>query len=472
LANNQFITPNTGYYSITFRIANSLFPNTNPANPIRIGIYGVRNPNNIAANNPVNTHVPANTNLWNNPSVQVVLLGTVTPPNNFNNTWWTPPAIVFNSNMLPPGGINYIMVTADDQFRPNNPGKLYVNFDEFCIRRADPPKFCCKGINGGNMVVNGNFEGGNTGFTSNYNFDPTLNGSLFTPGKYNIVNGSGAASLNAAWTAQDPSTCQNNNGMFLMVNGSSGATPPQKLIWKSTNLPVKIWSQYTFCFKAKSFKVPPSAANPVTIEIKFNGFANTPITFTETIPIINSACQWQSIMKVVGIWTPPINPNIEIWLNENVNGANDLAIDDIALIEVPPCPPASTQFNITTQTISATDYNINAVRTQGNASPCSATWWEVCEYSQQSSDCSGNKITNPTTWWSPNVWFDGYNNGSPKGVFKHGKIYRISFGTWDDCYGWAARNLIVGYSKAAKAVKFYPEEDVKKNKKLLDEILK
>ena len=61
--------------------------------------------------------------------------------------------------------------------------------------------------------------------------------------------------------------------------------------------------------------------------------------------------------------------------------------------------------------------------------------------------------------------------GSP-GRFEIGKIYKITRGTWGDCYGWNAFSLIIGYSRAAKTVKSFPEEEVKKNKKLLDQILK
>ncbi|MEQ1746400.1 MAG: hypothetical protein ABMA02_13305 [Saprospiraceae bacterium] len=468
------ITQNSGSYSINFRIANAQLANTFPANPIRIGVYGVWNPTNTVANNPTNTHFPANTNLWSsaNPSVQVVLLGTITPPNNFSNTWWAPPTIVFNSNMLPTGGITHIMVTAHDLFRPTVTGKLYVKFDEFCIRRADPIRFCCpiSGVYGVNKVINGDFESGNTGFISSYVFDPALATGSVTPGEYNIVNGAGATSLNVSWVVQDPSTCQNNNGMFLMVNGSTGGT--MKRVWKNAvPIPVNNWGRHKFCFRVKNLKTPPVAV-PASIEVRFSpgsGVAN----FTESIPFIPAgACNWQTISRSVDLWGTTSNLDIEIWLNEGINGANDLAFDNIALIEVPPCPANSTMFNIATTTFN-THYNVTATATI--AAPCTAVWWEVCEVTPGPIPmaCVGNQVasSNSVNWWTAVMPFNTYNGTTP-GSFAYGKLYKITRGTWGDCHGWSASSVYVACSRALQKPKYYTEEQLKKNKGLIQEMLK
>ena len=462
------IAANSGSYSINFRIANAQYGNSNPANPTRIGIYGVFNPSNTVANNPTNNHFPKNTDLWlPNLSVKVVLLGTVSTPGNFSNTWWTPPPIVFNSNMLPIGGITHIMVTTDDMFRPTTPGQLYVNFDEFCIRRADNKRFCCPsitGANSGNKIINGDFEGGNAGFTSGYIFDPALTTGSVTPGEYNIVNGSGAASLNSAWVAQDPSTCQNGNGMFLVANGSSGST--MKLVWKNTvSIPVNDWGKHKFCFQVKYLKTPPAAAQ-AKIEIRFPG-SGVGSSF-ETIPLVSGACNWQTITKGVDLWGTTSTLNIEIWIDESVSGGNDLAFDNLALIEVPPCPASSTLFSIATTTLS-THYNITATAT--TIAPCPTTWWEVCEVDPSTLTCSGNKVSNPSSWWFPSHSFNTYNGMQP-GKFEYGKLYKITRGTWGNCHGWNAFSMYVGSSLALKKINYYSEEEVNKNKGLVQEILK
>lgn len=152
---NRLSTPigeNTGTYSFNFKIADARVSVWNPARPVIIGIYGVYNPSNIIASPPSGSNsTPSNLNLWQsvNASVKVVLLGTITTPSNLNTTWMQQ-SITFNSNILPVGGITHIMITADDNARPKDYGKLYINFDEFCLQKAAPPiSFdpCCPPMN-------------------------------------------------------------------------------------------------------------------------------------------------------------------------------------------------------------------------------------------------------------------------------------------------------------------------------------
>lgn len=342
-----------------------------------------------------------------------------------------------------------------------NPEGVVAGKNNDC-RKECPPKYCCPGEN---RVKNGDFEGGNTGFTSQHSYESSTASGAVTPGEYAVVTGTQAQAINGAWQAHDPSTCSGSVGKFLVVNGNSNISN-WRLIWRTT-VPVKDWGKYKFCFQAKSLKAATVASSP-KIEIRFPGSGVG--SSVETINTAPATCTWQTINKSVDLWGSTTNLVIEIWLDESTQGMNDLALDNMALLEVPQCPASSVIFNISTATLSATHFKVNA--TSIAAAPCSATWWEVCEVDNTTLQCSGNKVSNPSDWWSANTSFKTYNSGTPDGKFEFGKLYKITRGTWGDCQAWNQFSMFVGSSAALKKPKFYSEEEVKKNKNLIQEILK
>lgn len=468
------IAQNTGTYSFNFKIANAQLNNTNPANPIQIGIYGVYNPTNVLAAAPTGLNFnPSNVNLWASVSstVQVVLLQTITPPSTFSNTWLSQ-TVTFNSNILPALGITHIMISANDLYRPPVTGKLYVNFDEFCLQRAEPEsKFCCPGKN---LVVNGDFEGGNVGInTTDYAYNASVATGATIPGQYNIVTGTQALAINRCWVAQDPSTCNNTSGKFLAVNGRTCGG--KKVVWQKT-FTVNDWTCYEFCASVKELKecVCDFDVKPkIEVEFSMSGIGN----ITQVVNVGPGACNWFNIRKQVCLWGYGSSLTIKILLDESVAGdGNDLALDNIALIAIPNCPPPV--FNITTAPATGTYYNITATNTP--TVNCPATWWEVCEYDMSSSTCiAGSIVTNLPVWWFPSTCFPTYNGiapyapvSDPCGRFAYGKLYRITLGTWGDCHGWGAFTRYVGSSLKTKKVQVFTEEDVKKNAQTVLKALK
>lgn len=479
------IGQNTGSYSFSFKIANALFGGTNAANQISIGIYGVYNPSNTIAAAPIGLNYnPSNLNLWasSNPTVQVVLLGTVTPPTGtpFTNAWISQ-TVTFNSNLasFPANGIDHIMIAADDAFNPLITGKLYVNFDEFCLRRTETqPKFCCDSTN---LVVNGDFEAvGNPGVnTPEYTYNPSVAVGSTLPGQYNIVNGADALTINRCWVAQDPSTCLNTSGKFLVVNGQTCGG--QKIIWQQSFTGLNDWTCYEFCASVKNLKqcVCDFDVNP-KIEVQFS----TPTgNITQLVNVGPGACNWFNIKKEVCLWGYGSSLTITILLDESVPGdGNDLALDNIALIPIPRCPVSSADFNIATYSIpgNTTYYNITASAIV--IPPCNSVWWEVCEYNFPSGSCytastvASSNISPGWWWWSATTTFPGYNGISPytpqpfasagsttQGRFAYGKMYRIVRGTWGDCHGWEAFTRYIASSARTKRIKIFTEEELKQN---------
>ena len=352
-------------------------------------------------------------------------------------------------------------------FSPNGRNGLISKFtaDSTCVKET---KFCCPGEN---LVVNGDFESGNTGFSSGYMYQGGVGPGSIVPGQYGVINGGQAASISPTWSAiQDPSTCSNSSGNFLIVNGENGggpipaalsnSIPPTKVVWEQ-NFTVQDWRGYKFCLDAKNldqcgFNVAPK------LEVQFSmPFGN----ITQTISTGVGACDWQQISAHLDLWGYGTALNIKIVLDQNEFGdGNDVAIDNIALIPVDKCPAASAEFDVQTSTPHPTDptaYSITA--TADIVPPCEAVWWEVCEYDPFTGDCvPGTKLN--SIWWTAITNFPGYvgtnsPSGAAPGIFEFGKFYRITRGTWGACNSWISSATIVHKASAARKAERYKESE-------------
>lgn len=318
-----------------------------------------------------------------------------------------------------------------------------------------PPKFCCPGEN---MVVNGDFESGNVGFTNQYTYNPTVAAGATLPGQYNVVTGQNALTISSGWVAQDPSNCPNNTtGKFLVVNGAT-CGGGQKVIWQQT-FTVEDWMSYKFCASAKNLKQCDFDVKP-KLEVNFSmaGIGN----MTQTLNVSPGACNWYQFDKNIDLWGYGTSLTIKILLDESTPGdGNDVALDNIALIKIPKCPVSAAMFQIQTTPVNATDYNVNA--TSATAPDCDAIWWEVCEYDMSTQTCiTSTTVSNIPAWWFVNTNFPTYNAGTP-GIFKYGKLYKITRGTWGKCHGWTSFSRFVGSSLATKKVKTFTEDELKKS---------
>ena len=329
-----------------------------------------------------------------------------------------------------PGSSTTQQVTISD-----NSG-TYIQFFN-CKEKIHTGSFCCPGKN---LVKNGDFEQGNTGFISDFVYSATN----ALPGKYTIVNGMQAASQSPSWTnVEDPSSCKSNVGKFMAINGQNGGcplpkvrrssvVPEEKLIWKQT-FTVREYTGYKFCFKAKKFYQLGWDIEP-TILIKFTLPGKTiddKLIVTRTI----GACNWHEYKKHLDLYGYGTTMTVELFLLQCDHGdGNDLAIDDIALIQVPQCSVSSARFNLTT---SVQNGYFNVTATPASSDPkCNSNFWEVCEIDPVTSNCiSTSKVSNPSAWGTSPYNFKGYDgtnilSGSAPGEFKYGKIYKITRGVW------------------------------------------
>lgn len=165
-----------------------------------------------------------------------------------------------------------------------------------------------------NLIINGDFEMGNTGFTSDYTYVDINSGSLY-PAAYSIH--SNPTLGNPAFASCGDHTSGSGNMLI-----ADGATTPGQQVWCQT-VSVLPDTDYFFQFFVTSVFSPA----PANIEATFNGIPLGSVTATST------TCEWVEFSEV---WNSGGVDNVTICL-ENLNiihFGNDFALDDISLRKV------------------------------------------------------------------------------------------------------------------------------------------
>ncbi len=166
----------------------------------------------------------------------------------------------------------------------------------------------------GNLVVNGDFEQGDVGFTTDYNY-ATVNGPwglLSFEGVY--VIGSNANTYHTFFAGFDHTNPP--NGLFMIVNGAS---TPNTNVWCQT-IAVTPNTVYSFSAWAQNVDTGPNA-NYADLQFNINGVA-----LGDNV-IVDGG--WMQIQEE---WFSGDNTVIEICLtnNQTGGGGNDFGIDDIS----------------------------------------------------------------------------------------------------------------------------------------------
>lgn len=162
-----------------------------------------------------------------------------------------------------------------------------------------------------NLVVNGNFEQGNTGITSSYTYAPGPNG-IWTNGTYAITDD---ASYN-----HNNFTCDNDHttgtGHFMVVNGS---WTPNTVVWSQLINGITPDTEYEFSTWVSSL----SPVSPAILQFSINGeLLGTPFQAS------SDTCVWHQFFEE---WNSGTATSAEISIvNQNTaaNG-NDFSLDDI-----------------------------------------------------------------------------------------------------------------------------------------------
>jgi gliding motility-associated-like protein len=164
-----------------------------------------------------------------------------------------------------------------------------------------------------NLVSNGDFESGNSGFTSDYIYNP---GDLVPEGVYDVLSNPQDDHPNFAPCIDHTS----GSGNMMVVNG---AGTPNQDVWCET---VAVTPNSQFVLSAWVTTVV--ASSPAFLQFSINGVTVGPIFNAP-----GTLCNWQNYFQ---IWNSGANTSATICIvNQNTAlGGNDFALDDIVFAPV------------------------------------------------------------------------------------------------------------------------------------------
>ncbi|MBU0765013.1 MAG: gliding motility-associated C-terminal domain-containing protein [Bacteroidetes bacterium] len=163
------------------------------------------------------------------------------------------------------------------------------------------------------LIVNGDFSQGNTGFSSQYIYSP---GDLWSEATYDVLqNPSTSHSYFATCDDHTPGT-----GNMMCINGSGTANTS---IWCET---VSVTSNTTYAFSCWLCSV--YAGSPAMLQFSVNG-----VLLGQIFEAEYSTCIWKQFYE---LWNSGANTTATICIvNMNTaTGGNDFAIDDISFAEI------------------------------------------------------------------------------------------------------------------------------------------
>lgn len=185
-------------------------------------------------------------------------------------------------------------------------------FFSFAIKSSFSQCTYSQAISSPNLVANGDFSAGNTGFTSGYTYSTS---SLLVESSYAITTD--ASSIHFAFTGTDHTT---GSGNFMVLNGSGTPT----FVWNKT-VSVQANKYYNFSAWFKNIVTKPAYAGlPLaTVELWING-----VKISRNILLDDYPDQWL-LLDTSWFSGSATTANLSIKnIGVSLNG-NDFAIDDI-----------------------------------------------------------------------------------------------------------------------------------------------
>lgn len=169
-----------------------------------------------------------------------------------------------------------------------------------------------------NLITNGDFESGNTGFTTSYNVGQGGTwGPVSSAGTYLVTTSPNIAHSNFA-ACNDHTPGPGTNMMVI-----NGATTPNLEFWCQT---ITVTPNTTYNFEM--WATSAVTGNPAVLQVRFNGALPT-----SNLNLSTTTCNWQ---QYTSSWNSGSATSVTICVRTLIllNGGNDFAIDDIALYEV------------------------------------------------------------------------------------------------------------------------------------------
>ena len=168
-----------------------------------------------------------------------------------------------------------------------------------------------------NLVYNGDFSLGNTGFSSDYIHNA---GNIWNEGMYAIT--SNPILVHGAAASHFDHTLGTASGRMMAVNGE---TTPNLVVWGQTGIAVEQNTDYVFSLWVSSWY----AASPALLELRVNG----DLIGAFGAPAVTGV--WQQVSATWNSGTSTTASLLSI-VDENVQyGGNDFALDGISFAVIP-----------------------------------------------------------------------------------------------------------------------------------------
>jgi gliding motility-associated-like protein len=173
-----------------------------------------------------------------------------------------------------------------------------------------------------NLVYNGDFSLGDTGFTTEYSQVDNPN-PFGVQSSYNIVTNPNLWFTPFA-SCGDHTT---GTGNLMIFDGSTDPTGTIKAWCSGTPIPVSPNTSYTFSYYVAS----AASVNPAKLEVLVNG-----ISLAAPVTAPSTSCTWTLVSHV---WNSGSSTTADICIynREFIDYGNDFALDDISLVETLTC---------------------------------------------------------------------------------------------------------------------------------------
>lgn len=332
--------------------------------------------------------------------------------------------------MATPWQFNLSQPLDELRFSVVKPGNLGIGiaFDNFsaCSLQEET---CCPGRN---LITNGDFSQGNTGFFSAYDFQSVIGQHSVLQNEFTITNGSGAGSISDCLRLNDASSCDPSDN-FMVINGNT-STQSSQAVW-ATQVQVTPNTQYQFC---ASFKNLPNCCFDKEPEVTVLISGQNAIS--QTISTSSGACDWQTVIQSFNSGSASAISVVILLADAPGWDGNDLAIDEISLKEIPQVAASQVAFsaNVTPDPSSPfTHFNVSGMPLFAPGPDCDF-FWEVCELDGAGNCIPNTTVINPAAWQTIPTNFPGYVgsstlSGTNPGRFDYNRTYRIVYGVSCPC---------------------------------------
>ena len=166
-----------------------------------------------------------------------------------------------------------------------------------------------------NLVTNGDFSAGNTGFSSDYTYSP---GNGFPAATYTVNNN--PQSFNSLFVSAGDHT--SGDGLMLVANGSSDIND---IVWSSTVIPISAATNYFF--EAYLMNVFPDNPPILSFTVSLDG---APETSLAILGVPSGTGVWNGLSTT---FNSGFATSATLYLRnaQSAFGGNDFALDDVYL---------------------------------------------------------------------------------------------------------------------------------------------